>query len=422
MEKVNEDIQKTIERIKDEFNEALLSEEHYAGYLHDVNIKDIHQYQIDILLNLIKSSDQTIYEDGLSIGKVHVNANMPFEDLYYGYQLLGTLLDKFFQADWLQEHRLHERLNLQRNAVAEGYLNAYIDQLNEEVLVLIRHRHKVLSELHAHLVNTPLQWIHKILLFVLNPKSDLPAMESDRCPLTSDLEQSQLIDDQDKPMLLNLHEAQHVMGQSFMFFVERKNYPLAVFLLSRLYGRTLDLSNRIGLFLQLNTINELQKDALTGFYLRHDMETTIEHAMQSAIEKNTSLSMIMLDLDHFKKVNDQYGHPSGDQVLKQTAKLISQEIRLQDKVFRYGGEEFLILLENTDLEMARHIAERLRSRIEASDMDIQEEKPIRITASLGVQQFDGAQSEKMPKVRQFVSACDAKLYQAKEKGRNRIES
>lgn len=346
---------------------------------------------------------------------------MPFEDLYFGYQKIHSLVPKYFDQDWIAENDFYNRLNFQRNAVAEGYLQAYIEQLKEELTLLIDHRDKVLTKTQALLVNRPLHWIFGVLTYIEDPSQMLPEMETDLCPLTALLQGCKSIDPEEKQVLLDLHHTQHVMGNNFLFFINEQNYPLAVFLLSRFYGRTLDLSNRIGLSFQLSTIHELQKDALTGFYLRHDMETTIEMALFNAKDKNRSLSVLMLDLDHFKHVNDEYGHQSGDKVLRQTADLIRHVLRDSDKVFRYGGEEFLILFENADHEGSVHIAERLRSNIETHNFEILKGHKIKLTASIGVETFDGKAQKHLPKVKKFIAACDAKLYLAKENGRNRVE-
>lgn len=418
---MNEITQKLINQIYDEFYSELLSEDHYAVFFKNLDVKKIHQQQVKTFFNLLEDTDEEIRFQGLKIGAIHVTVGLPFEDLYSGYQKLHKLIPKYLDEYWISQHNVFYRLNLQRNAVAEGYLEAYVEQLKKEVSLLISHREKVLTEVQAELVNKPLCWILKILEYVQDTSKSLPEMKTGLCPLNEKLENCKILDKEERRLLLELHHTQHVMGTNFLFFVNEKNFPLAVFLLSRFYGRTLDLSNRIGLSLQYSTIHELQKDALTGFYLRHDMETSIELALSNALEKSRPLSILMLDIDHFKNVNDAYGHQAGDKVLQQIAKLISLVVRASDKVFRFGGEEFLILLENADQEISIQIAERLRKSVEQHQFAITKEDSIEITASVGLETFIGHEDRTLPKVRHFISDCDAKLYKAKENGRNRVE-
>ena len=122
----------------------------------------------------------------------------------------------------------------------------------------------------------------------------------------------------------------------------------------------------------------------------------------------------MLDIDHFKKVNDAYGHQEGDYVLKKFAKIISDHIRKVDIAARYGGEEFAIILPETGITGAEQVAEHLRYLIEKECFTI-DGKSVPITTSIGVSSWDKVVSKE-----EFIGQSDRALYQAKHKGRNRI--
>ena len=132
------------------------------------------------------------------------------------------------------------------------------------------------------------------------------------------------------------------------------------------------------------------------------------------------VSLALLDVDHFKKVNDTYGHQIGDEVLRWIARLVTNNIRPQDRVARFGGEELAIVLPETCEEDAREIAERLRRAVAATDFVLAggiKTGPIssRITVSLGVATLNGGDS-----LDKMVSAADKALYEAKRAGRNRV--
>ncbi len=155
-------------------------------------------------------------------------------------------------------------------------------------------------------------------------------------------------------------------------------------------------------------------DELTGLYNRRHFINLAEREVDRAIRYKNSLAFIMFDLDRFKKVNDSYGHPAGDQVLKTITSLARRELREIDLFARYGGEEFVILLPETGRRGARAIAERLRKRIAQTPITAAQEK-ISITISLGVSTL----SSRCNNLANLIEASDKALYTAKETGRDR---
>jgi|GEM_PF-601660 len=153
-------------------------------------------------------------------------------------------------------------------------------------------------------------------------------------------------------------------------------------------------------------------DALTGLYNRHRYNELLEQEVARARRYHTPLSLIMFDLDHFKKINDTYGHAVGDQVLQAVAKVIRDNVRGTDWIGRWGGEEFLVLCPEATEKEALVIAEKLRETVENHIFEIVQ----KITVSCGVTRFKPHDS-----VDAFVSRADEGLYRAKDKGRNIVE-
>lgn len=158
------------------------------------------------------------------------------------------------------------------------------------------------------------------------------------------------------------------------------------------------------------------KDKLTGAASRQVFDWIFEHAEKTAIRKDWPLSMIALDIDHFKAINDQYGHQFGDQILKSASRLIKQNIRDVDTLCRWGGEEFLILLEGCDLQEAVTIAELIRETISEHQNRVKNET-VTITISAGVAEYQLGES-----MEQLIERCDSAMYESKNKGRNRVTS
>lgn len=165
-------------------------------------------------------------------------------------------------------------------------------------------------------------------------------------------------------------------------------------------------------------LNELvSRDGLTGLYNHLHFQETLENELARSERYGPPLSLIMLDIDFFKRINDKFGHPSGDLVLKKISNVISQAVRSSDIVARYGGEEFAVILPETDHAGLKVFAERLRRSIERAALSI-EEKHISLTVSVGgVSYVPG--KENIGK-QMIIDAADKALYSSKHNGRNRV--
>jgi diguanylate cyclase (GGDEF)-like protein len=157
-------------------------------------------------------------------------------------------------------------------------------------------------------------------------------------------------------------------------------------------------------------------DGLTGIANRRQLDHTGDRIVKEAARYQRPVAAIMTDVDYFKRVNDGYGHVAGDDVLKGLASILREEARASDLVGRYGGEEFMVLLPNTDAEGARLFAERLRARLEAAEFATQGGL-LRVTASFGVSTVNPGSGT----LADLIANADAALYRAKESGRNRVE-
>ncbi len=185
-----------------------------------------------------------------------------------------------------------------------------------------------------------------------------------------------------------------ILKRAMFYAVERKKLEIAL-------KQTRDLFKR-----------QARIDYLTGIYNRLMFSELLEAELQRARRYGSELSLIMFDLDNFKKVNDTYGHNMGDHVLKEVAQLVSDSIRAHDIFTRWGGEEFMVLIPKSDQSQAVILAEKLRCLLAAHDFG----NGLQVTSSFGVTQFrvgDHADT--------FTSRSDKAMYLAKQKGRNRID-
>jgi len=165
---------------------------------------------------------------------------------------------------------------------------------------------------------------------------------------------------------------------------------------------------------------ENERDSLTGVYNRRAFETALDREFRAATRKGWPLSLVFVDLDHFKSVNDTHGHPAGDAMLKAVAHILATTLRSTDIVARYGGDEFVLLLPGFDAVAVETIAERLVAETRATQVDNGTGQPISITLSLGVATWQPGSGLATPQ--DLLGAADAALYYSKRNGRNRHTS
>ena len=180
------------------------------------------------------------------------------------------------------------------------------------------------------------------------------------------------------------------------------------------------LSSTLGYI--LSWITEFQKihdssihDGLTGVLNRNAFDERMVEEINRANRTQQSLAIIMFDLDKFKRINDNYGHPYGDYVIKSTAQILKDSVRNIDVVARYGGEEFIIILVDTDIAKCRHVAERMVKNISKFDFDYNDVK-VRMTISAGMAEFPADTD----KIESLIDKADKAMYESKRKGGNLV--
>jgi diguanylate cyclase (GGDEF)-like protein len=157
-------------------------------------------------------------------------------------------------------------------------------------------------------------------------------------------------------------------------------------------------------------------DPLTGTYNREFLQQRLPSEIEAAVDRDRPLSIALVDVDHFKHVNDQYGHGVGDVVLAEVARRLRSAIRGGDLLVRYGGEEFIAVLPKADAGRAWEVGERMRQRVCERAFDVGDGLALLLRISVGIAQW--RMGEKMP---QFIDRADVALYGAKQRGRNRVE-
>jgi diguanylate cyclase (GGDEF)-like protein len=164
------------------------------------------------------------------------------------------------------------------------------------------------------------------------------------------------------------------------------------------------------------------RDTLTGLYNRWYVIEKIDTELNRALRHGSPMSLLMLDIDHFKRINDTWGHAAGDEVLKSVGKMLRESCRVYDVPGRYGGEEFCIVLPETRMGNTAAVAERIRQRFESTHLPCGDGESVVITASIGIAGMDESASNDILSPAALIDRADRALYSAKSRGRNRIET
>lgn len=176
-------------------------------------------------------------------------------------------------------------------------------------------------------------------------------------------------------------------------------------------------SELLGLLASFKTLHlsrVMQVDPLTGLALRYGIESDFDHCQKDALRNHGLLYVVMIDVDHFKRINDNYGHPVGDMVLRHLAGTLKRNLRGNEPLYRYGGEEFLWFMRCRSVEEAKQSAHRLLNAIRTTPIPIADAPPITLTVTLGL-----AQTGDQKALSNAIRRADAALYEGKNSGRDR---
>jgi len=307
------------------------------------------------------------------------------------------------------------RIRATENALreSENDLRVIMESVQTGIVIIDPKEHRIVdvNTIAAHMIGAPKDRIigaecHKFLC---------PA-EKGQCPIT-DLRQT--VDHSERVLITDTGARCPVINNVTTVKLRGKEYLLESFIDITERKRVEDmlkasLAEKEALVQRLNEL--ANHDGLTGLYNHRMFYVLLQEELARAQRFNHPVSLLLLDIDHFKRVNDTYGHLAGDAVLKELGELMGDEARAIDHVCRYGGEEITIILPETDLDGATNTAERLRAVVEAQPFEANGIAPLRITVSIGVASFpvhaDSAQA--------LVAAADTALYAVKQGGRNLV--
>ena len=366
---------------------------------------------------------EEIFNHQRRIGEIHARIQLPISLVMHGARLLKHAINDYLVASSLERNELVKASNF----IAET-MELALDTITDYFIIDVEKRTRtdeayrmfalgqnMLAERERQRAAL-LEWAQQILFRLLagGNETDLPGIGSSEFGMwlyhkaaiifesAPELERiRQRIEQVERTLFPKLVASRRSSSDTSLLMKEIESGIAEIkFLLGGLFDRFIEV--------------ESGRDALTHLLNRRFMPAVLGREMGMARHSGVPFSLLLIDLDRFKKINDTYGHAGGDLVLQQASDLVTGSVRAGDFVFRFGGEEILIVLVEVDKERALRVAETIREKFEAEQMLVSEDKTANITVSIGVATYNGH-----PDYETMIKDADGALYHAKEEGRNR---
>lgn len=400
----------------DHFYNVMIASDHFRDFFESqAQVDALVVRQADNFYQSLSMNDLDFQKNYVQLGLMHAKLKIPFEDIVSSLKLIRDHLIKDTPINPVTIYNITEKMG---RYLAKGYLSFQYDCFFEQLEVLRRNIQHAYKKEDQAPVMKPLSWLVNIITQFKAEKileySDIKT--ADKCPLTPVI-QTLECEKELKERILSTHDEQHKLALSMAYFLREEDYMLANFSFGKLFIVSLSLSNQIGLAVSHQAIAELHYDELTGLLLRHSLNSKMKLALTHCQSLKQSGAILMLDLDHFKNINDTWGHSAGDKVLEAMGKLIQSNQREHDFAFRYGGEEFLLFVSNLSQENALKVAERICRQVEALTLEWEGEL-MPLTLSIGGV-FISSDKMKAP-LKAYIEQADQHLYEAKDTGRNKV--
>lgn len=338
-------------------------------------------------------------------------------------KLLGNLIDKhdFEHIDavnlFFAEHE---------NQITNLYLVKFLNQFKLKNELRLSHIELMSDKKFMVHYENHIKWIIKLILYVQKKEYDdnYPELNPNLCDFGKWMKSSTtsyLLSTSHFKLIEKLHMNLHDLAANVINYCKSGKFHPAtlIHLMNRIDYYSLEIGNEIAF---LNEIEESAKDPLTHLLTRRLFNKIMLGKIEISKATGREFALMMCDLDHFKLINDTYGHDVGDIVLQHFSKILEQVLRKSDYIFRYGGEEFMIILPMTNKEETIMLAQKI-CNLTASKEVVVEKITINYTVSIGtiVVLADSKSEATQETIGKYVTKVDEKLYLAKERGRNRVE-
>ena len=410
------------------FYEHMLADKEAKPFIsHDIVSQRLHasmQGWLRDLFSLTQQDPKDIYKYQCHVGVVHARIQMPISLVLRGSRLLKQAITEYLvetkldRAELVQATRfVSEVMELSMSAMTDSYIvNVGKSVRTDESYRMFALGQNMLAERERQRAALS-EWAQHILLHLLgDEKAGVPEMRHSEFGLW--LQHKASIIFHEAPELERIRACVEKLEHTLLpsLIEQRRNGGDARIAMKQVEADIGEVKFLLtGLFDRFIEV-ESGRDSLTRLLNRRYLPTILMRELALARRSEIPFAILLLDIDHFKNINDSHGHDGGDLVLQQAADLVTSSVRVGDFIFRYGGEELLVVLVEIGKEQALNVAETIRERFAAEPLRVGDGKVMDVTVSIGVAAYNGH-----PDYERIVKDADDALYRAKKGGRNRCE-
>jgi len=361
------------------------------------------------------------------LAKYKISLNVPYILMLNEINALKSVLISKMNEEEISSNIIHI-LSLFKDIndkVAYIYLHAYVDELLKLNNIRITSLSDLLEKNIISHYESHLMWLTKLANHIKNAQSrDFVQLDEKLCDFGKWLhsEGKNIIQNNSKYKTIDaLHNSLHLFARKILCHLEDSEHQILITYLEKCELLSLSIGTELALIDNVIMNKKVTKDNLTGALNRHALRNIFEGQYELSLATNNPFVLALCDLDHFKKINDVYGHVGGDKVLKNFVDVAKKYIRNSDIIIRYGGEEFIILLPAVNKEKGLEVLEKICRGFEKSTLKF-EDKDLNATVSIGMIEIKPQNVFKNSFIDEYIVVADQKLYTAKHSGRNRVES
>jgi len=409
----------------DLYFEELKKNDYILSFLKEhnsLNFEKLKKRKIKVIIDALENSSKDTFLMFRELGKRHYVMGLPYVEFLEAFDKIRCHLNRILLKKNLLDVRLYTKFSKffqkSKNFSALGYLDGYIEH-DYEMLKLLYEKEKD-SAITKNFIKSHILWLLAILNDIKKLKKESSvSLKYDKCEFSwflKDTKFKALIDEDEKSIIDYLHKLTHSNAEDIYYQIRKEDYTKLLHSYVSLVRNSLALLNLLALLVIQENIIEIKIDPLTGLLNRRAMNEILEHNLKIAQIAEEPFTVAMVDIDNFKEVNDKFGHLIGDCALKHFSNILKKSLRKSDFVFRYGGEEFLILLPSTKLDDAVSVLEKLRKIIQNTEIECNNCK-IKLTVSIGVESII---PDENTDIQYVISLADKKLYEAKKTGKNKV--
>jgi len=419
------------ELIAEDFYRNMLSHPESSGFLSNEKVEghlkpSMTHWIMSLVSSLSKDEIEGFIHNQIEIGNKHARINIPLIAIHIGTSVLKQSLFRTILDSDIQRNQLADVVILLDNLVDQSiavmnrtYFTDLLSDAQDQQALKLQSLGMDMALQTEALRSSLFDWHRQVLGLLMDAKIELnqiPSVKRTNFGLWVQHKGDLLF-----PGSNEISKLKQLMEKIDDVFNNAVNIrPDGLTEQMRHYMKTIDdhvtsSTAVLGSITEQTLALEGGRDPLTKLFNRRFLRTILQREVKVSMATNERFAVLLIDLDHFKKINDQYGHDAGDSILRQIAEILMTSVRAGDFVFRYGGEEFLTVLNSVSRNHAQMVAEKIRQNIQHHNFEINSKTKLKITASIGIAIHDGH-----PDFNNIVQHSDNALYQAKENGRNQV--